>query len=42
MMYIRSTMTGQVYKVDSFPKFPIGWEVVSEQEYIDYCQKRGF
>lgn len=41
-MYIRSTLTHQVYKVDSLPKYSFGWEVVSEREYLDYCKRMGF
>lgn len=36
MMYIKSVLTGQVYMTDSMPKFA-GWEVVSRQTYVDWC-----
>ena len=40
-MFIKSVASGQVYKVDAMPKFSAGWVVVSEKEYIAYCQKMG-
>ena len=40
MFYIKSTITGQIYKVDEMPKFG-GYEVATESEYIAYCKKMG-
>ena len=36
-MYFRSIYSGQVYKLDFIPKGE-GWELATEQEYIDYIQ----
>ena len=38
--YFKSVYTGQVYKVDFIP-MGIGWEEVSEAEYLDWCKKIG-
>ena len=38
--YFKSVYTGQVYKVDFIP-VGIGWEEVSEAEYLDWCKKMG-
>ncbi len=39
-MYIRSTATGQVYKVEFIPKFG-GYELASEAEFIAWCAAHG-
>lgn len=39
-MYIKSEATGQVYKVDSLPRFG-GYEVVRESDYIAWCNSQG-
>lgn len=36
-MYIKSTMTGQVYKVDFIPQFG-GYELATEAEYLEYIE----
>ena len=36
-MYFRSTATGQVYKLGFIP-MGTGWELATEQEYIEYCR----
>ena len=36
-MYFRSTATGQVYKLGFIP-MGTGWELATEQEYIEYCK----
>lgn len=36
-MYFRSAYTGQVYKLDFIPKGE-GWELATEQEYIEYFE----
>lgn len=38
MMYFKSTITEQVYKVNFIPKGE-GWEAVTEEEYKEYCKK---
>ena len=40
MFYIKSTMTGQIYKGEEMPKFG-GYELSTESEYIAYCKKMG-
>lgn len=40
MMYVRSTLTGQVYEVECLPKFG-GYEIVSEATYIEWRRKMG-
>ena len=37
IMYFRSTATGQVYKLGFIP-MGTGWELATEQEYIEYCR----
>ena len=39
-MYIRSTATGQVYKVDFLPRFG-GYELASEADFIEWCKANG-
>ena len=39
-MYFRSTITGQVYKLDFIPQ-GTAWEAVHESEYIEYCKAHG-
>lgn len=39
-MYIRSTATGQVYKVEFIPKFG-GYELASEADYLEWCRENG-
>lgn len=39
-MYFKSTYTGQCYKLDFVPKYD-GYEVITEQEYIDYWKSMG-
>lgn len=36
-MYFRSIYSGQVYKLDFIPKGE-GWELATEQEYIEYFE----
>ena len=40
IFYIKS-LSGQVYKVSSMPKFSKGFEVVDEEEFIKQCEKFG-
>ena len=39
-MYIKSTATGQVYKVEFIPKFG-GYELASEADYLEWCRENG-
>lgn len=39
-MYIRSTMTGQIYRVDFLPRFG-GYELACEEEYLAWCEAHG-
>ena len=39
-MYIKSTATGQVYKVEFIPKFG-GYELASESDYLEWCRAHG-
>ena len=38
MFYVRSIYTGQVYKVETMPKFG-GYEMVGRKEYEEWCLK---
>ena len=40
MMYIRSTLTGQIYEVDFLPQFS-GYEVVTKTDYEAWLKKMG-
>lgn len=39
-MYIRSTVTGQHYKVDYLPKFS-GYEVTTKTQFDEWCKAHG-
>ncbi len=39
-MYFRSTFTGQIYKLGFIPQGK-GWELATEQEYLDYVKRMG-
>ena len=40
MMYFKSTITGQVYKL-SFIPMGEGWEPVHESVYLEWCKEHG-
>ena len=39
-MYIKSTVTGQCYKVEYIPQYS-GYEVVTKEEFEDWCRAHG-
>ena len=40
-IYIKSDYTGQVHCTDFIPQFG-GWTVVTEAEFIEWCESHGF
>lgn len=41
MMYIKSMATGQVYEVETLPKYLNGYELATKEEYEEYKKKMG-
>ena len=40
--YVKSTMTGQIFKIDFDVSHLLGYEEVTEADYLAYCHSRGF
>lgn len=41
MMYIKSLATGQVYEVETLPKYLNGYELVTKEEFEAWKKKMG-
>lgn len=41
MMYIKSVHTGQVYEVESLPRFMGGYELATKEEFEAWKKKMG-
>ena len=40
MMYVRSKLSGQCYKLDFIPQYG-GYELITEAEYLAWCEANG-